>query len=92
VDPKGDLYKCWDEIGRNESCVGNVLTGVKATSRLSNWLLYNPGIQNKECTECDALPICYGGCAYNFIQKGSNKCCSIKFNSDKVVELLYNDR
>lgn len=92
IDPKGDLYKCWDEIGRIESRVGNILTGVESNNRLADWLLYNPGIQNEECKNCDVLPICYGGCAYHSMKKGYNKCSSIKFNSEKVVELLYNNR
>lgn len=92
IDPKGDLYKCWDEIGRYESSVGNVLTGVESNSRLADWLLHNPGMENEECRECDVLPICYGGCAYHIMKKGDHKCSSIRFNSEKVVELLYNDR
>lgn len=27
IDPLGDLYKCWNEIGRKEKAVGNVVEG-----------------------------------------------------------------
>ena len=89
VAPTGDLYKCWDEVGRTEYKIGSLKDNYTINNRLSKWLLYNPLNEHKECRDCNVLPVCFGGCPYNYMKGRGEKCNSINFNSDKRIELLY---
>ncbi|NFI52275.1 SPASM domain-containing protein [Clostridium botulinum] len=92
VAPTGDLYKCWDEIGRSEYKIGSLKDGYTVNNRLSKWLLYNPLNEHSECRDCSVLPICFGGCPYNYMQGRNKKCDSINYNSLKKMELLYTSK
>ena len=83
IDPKGNLYKCWNSIGRVEEKVGNIFN-----DNLLKWLLYNP-LENNECRECNVLPLCMGGCPDHIIQNGTAKCNSIRYNAKEITKLIY---
>lgn len=89
IAPTGDLYKCWNEIGRKEYSIGNLKDRLTANLRLTKWLQYDPLKEYPECEECKFLPVCFGGCAYNYMQNIDKKCVSMLFNSEKTIELLY---
>lgn len=60
VNYDGSLYKCPGFIGMEEFKSGNIYDGVsdyKDTYNLGIW-------KNDKCTECEYLPLCYGGCRY----------------------------
>lgn len=40
IDPLGDLYKCWNEIGRKEKAVGNVVEGPLYNNVMVEYLNY----------------------------------------------------
>ncbi|WP_429948495.1 hypothetical protein IGJ55_003018 [Enterococcus sp. AZ170] len=88
IDPLGDLYKCWDEIGRKEFSVGNVFKGPEFNSVLSNYLNYE-AISDEKCIDCAVLPACMGGCPNINIRTKTRRCSSILYNAEKVMELLY---
>ena len=89
IAPNGDLYKCWNEIGDEKKKVGILTEPITYNNRITKWLLYNPLNEYKECSECKTLPICYGGCAYNYMSGRNKRCVSDCFNSDRKIELLY---
>ncbi|MGV2805061.1 SPASM domain-containing protein [Clostridium perfringens] len=89
ISPTGELYKCWNEIGRKEYSIGNLKDKLKANFRLTKWLQYDPLKEYPECTSCKFLPTCFGGCPYNYMQNIEKKCISMLFNSEKTIELLY---
>ena len=60
IDPYGNLYKCWSDIGLEEYCLGNVLSGIDNKSRIYEYALYDPTM-DQQCKECNILPICMGG-------------------------------
>lgn len=88
IDPLGNLYKCWNEIGRIESCVGNVYEGPVFNSVLSDYLNYE-GVSEQKCQSCAVLPTCLGGCPYIKKNTGEARCSSIRFNSKKIASLLF---
>ncbi|MDE6330258.1 MAG: SPASM domain-containing protein [Muribaculaceae bacterium] len=62
IGPDGELYKCWEEVGRNECIVGNIK---ESTYNRGLMLRYTAGIDqldDSQCIECRLLPICDGGC------------------------------
>ncbi len=66
VGPAGELYKCWDDVGRPQSVVGSVCaeeTTVDAVLQAR----YVTGVDpyaDPECLACKVLPVCGGGCAH----------------------------
>jgi uncharacterized protein len=67
INYDGTIYKCPGLIGQREFCVGDVVNGVgdySVSHRLNNW-------QTEECLECVYLPLCFGGCRYLSLLRGS---------------------
>ncbi len=74
VDPKGNMYKCWNDVGNVSRKVGNVLDKESYFNSLhTKYMLWSP-FKFKACEECNILPICMGGCPYEGLKKGSPDC------------------
>lgn len=62
IDPEGNIYKCWEEIGEESVCVGEV--GRNPISNLPkryfDYMLFDPTL-DKKCSKCIILPVCMGG-------------------------------
>ena len=62
IGPEGELYKCWEEVGRKEYVVGNL---ADTSYNRELMLKYTTGIDqldDNKCVDCGLLPICDGGC------------------------------
>ncbi|WP_432409558.1 radical SAM protein [Wukongibacter sp. M2B1] len=86
IDPLGDIYKCWKNIGRKEHIVGNVINGMN-TKELTKWMLYDP-FKDEECTSCNIFPLCMGGCPYSKILTEQKQCRAIRFNVSDTLNLF----
>ncbi len=64
IDPHGELYKCWADVGNREAYLGNVKEPLEMNAKLLEWLSYEPLLQFPECRVCKFFPICAGGCPY----------------------------
>lgn len=82
VDPKGDLYTCWSNIGLKQFSIGNLTTGTKLESNYINWLSVK---YPEKCKECKLLPVCQSGCPYNIVHNNTPKC---NVNAKNLVEVL----
>jgi len=89
IDPDGDLYKCWNDVGNKESAVGNVNdasfdpTNCKCGAWLSRTL-------PEKCKQCSILPICAGGCPHvTNVLKKPNACDLIKYNIKETMLTYY---
>lgn len=61
VDPRGDLYKCWNHIGEKTKAVGSIFHPVELNPLHIEYL--TDGFEyDEECVECKCLPVCMGGC------------------------------
>ena len=87
IDPSGDLYKCWDEIGRETEKIGDVENGLLNNGNLEKWLLYDP-FKASECRDCSVLPVCLGGCPYYNRVTSKTKCATIKSNYTELLSFL----
>jgi len=98
IDPEGNLYKCWEHIGKDEFIVGNLLDGEKANNdMLTRYLTGADPLSNPMCTECNLLPICDGGCPHQLVQNlytNSNydTCSTFKDHIEQFLELHYNHK
>lgn len=86
IDPIGDLYKCWNEIGMHTRSYGSIFGGNNRSS-IDQWNNYQVA-SYEECRECAFLPVCMGGCPYRSISGGSKQCISVKYNYERLIRIL----
>lgn len=93
VGPKGELYKCWNDIGNNDRIVGYLDNdNVPNLNILAKYLVGPTMFDEKECKECNLFPICTGGCQYmrlenKFNNKKFDLCTNRKNYMENVLEL-----
>ncbi|WP_104373804.1 radical SAM/SPASM domain-containing protein [Desulfocucumis palustris] len=95
LDPDGDMYKCWSEVGDKSARIGNIIDykGRGKAERMHEirWLTWEP-FETAECLECKILPICMGSCAYKamFVNSGKPDCAEWKYSLEHYVRDRYN--
>jgi uncharacterized protein len=86
IGPKGELYKCTEDIGNDSETIGNifdftneVISGIGSENRsyCSKFMNFDPTL-NSVCGKCSFLPICMGGCAKKHIEKILPNNCFLK--------------
>lgn len=85
IDPHGDLYKCWSDIGIIERRV-SVLDGNDAdvnSTLLNDYMLYDP-TEDEKCKDCKYLPLCMGGCPHNRMEN-LKICAQYRYNLDEYL-------
>lgn len=85
IDDYGDVYKCWNSIGYEKDKLFNLKDRNSINPvELSKYLGRDP-FSEKECTDCAYLPICGGGCAYDFLFRGVHTCVPEKFLYEDII-------
>lgn len=88
IGPEGELYKCWEDVGKQNMVVGSIFEDEPVTNP-ELVALYSVGTDpylDPVCQECSTLPICGGGCvnrrlrAKHFHEGGLNFCSLYKDN------------
>ncbi len=64
IGSKGEIYKCWEDVGKKEMVIGSVheeqfLTNPKLVTRYS---IGTEPFNDSICMKCPVMPICGGGC------------------------------
>lgn len=90
IDPLGDLYKCWNEIGIKSKSYGSIFSK-KTNDNLDKWENYNP-IKSAECDACKFLPICMGGCPYKSLNSPGIGCMTTKYNYRKFIDIIKKEK
>lgn len=85
VDPLGDLYKCWDDIGRKERKVGTIFEQPMLSKNMVRWMSYEPNDQ--ECHTCFAFPMCMGGCPNHTLNGSEKRCVSFRYDAKQKMLL-----
>lgn len=94
IDENGDLYKCWEAIGRGAKAFGNVRDFDILQEPDGNpgaWDEYFETLfpeNDKECMECKVFPICKGGCPHKRLT-GRRTCLPVKADPDGYVLHRY---
>lgn len=95
VGPKGELYKCWNDIGNETQIVGYVDSDeITNYELLTRYLAGQTMMDSQECKDCKLFPICDGGCKWardkNLYEEGKLELCSYRKDSmDKAFEIYY---
>lgn len=80
LGPDGEIYKCWDDVGRPAMVIGNIHAKGTITNPVLR-ALYVTGVDpynDPECRSCTVLGICGGGCPH--------KRMLVKCHSRKEIE------
>jgi uncharacterized protein len=64
IDPRGDIYKCEELVGKKEFCIGNVKEGPNDLKIIQYFYAnpYEKKSAHKKCQRCKILPYCNGFC------------------------------
>lgn len=74
IDEKGNCYKCWDQVGREEySCFNIAHPNDKNFKNILSFLSWDP-FSDEKCGKCIFLPICFGGCKFHRINNLDADC------------------
>jgi uncharacterized protein len=88
VGPEGELYKCWEEVGRPEFVIGSISSQDFITDPVleARYTVGTDPFTDQECRRCTTLPICGGGCTDRRMkvrlhgEKGMDICSPYKHN------------
>lgn len=84
IDPKGDVYKCWELVIQKQHVTGKIGENgtLKFTAQYYDTLSRNPS-NIEDCKNCKFLPACSGGCICKAVwKKGTyhaSGCGTVKF-------------
>ena len=87
IDAEGYFYKCWEKISSPKHRFAQInqngevkLTDVEV---LNSALNDSDPLEDSECSRCEYLPLCFGGCPMRRIEKSIDNCTSYKNNIRK---------
>jgi len=94
IGVNGELYKCYEDIGKKEKEIGNIFEKEINEPLLTEYLIGADQLFDKECIDCKLLPICNGGCPYvrinnNKTGSSNNENCVIFKDFEKEFILAH---
>ncbi len=63
IGPRGEIYKCYLDIGEKERVVGSIFEGWPWNAGLLARYMLADAFDDPACRDCFFLPLCDGGCA-----------------------------
>ncbi|GHU70139.1 radical SAM/SPASM domain Clo7bot peptide maturase [Bacteroidia bacterium] len=91
IGSKGEIYKCWNDVGDEKRAIGNI-----ANKELSNpnlmyrYIVATKWYHNEECKKCFYLPVCSSQCAYyrlrNQYEGGQYNLCQCMQKTPEMLE------
>ena len=96
IGPDGYIYRCWEELSHGpEKSIGSVHTPSVTDERQKQnneaYRAWDP-FNMPECSSCDILPVCMGGCPALSMQRSGGKkghCVPSKYHLGELVTLRY---
>lgn len=94
IGPRGELYRCWNDVGCRDREYGSIEDGITNHKVLYEYLGAEDQFADRKCLECILLPVCSGGCPYHRImsrKKGTeySACPLIKSDLDNYLWMHY---
>lgn len=90
IDPLGNTYKCWNDIGFDDRITGNLFGNHEQVNRklLLDYATHS-ALKKEKCRECFILPVCMGGCVYESLMNDEPSCEKWKYGLEKYLEDVY---
>lgn len=94
IGPKGELYRCWEDVGNEDRVYGNICGQVTNPTLLMRYVNASNQFKDQKCKDCLLLPVCAGGCPKHRmlnIYEGRNidVCPLIKHDLDDFLYLHF---
>lgn len=96
IGPMGEIYLCWEHVGRKEKIIGNIKDKSLSNPVLRNrFLNHGHCLNDPECRKCALLPICNGGCPNerieNLFEGAKHSLCALYHadNGEVLYDVLY---
>ncbi len=94
IGPGGEIYQCWEDVGKSQMVIGNINNEKPITNPelQAQYSIGTDAYNDNDCLECNVLPICGGGCANKrlrskqFGEKGIEFCSPYKENLTSFLE------
>lgn len=77
IDSNGDIYKCWNEVGKPALKSGTLSEGITKSNRFIKWIEWS---FPDKCMECTVFPLCKGRCPDMSLEGQDFECAQIKYN------------
>lgn len=73
IDPSGNLYKCWVDIGKKDKIIGSIFV-LKLTNPtlFAKYMIGCDMHTDPKCVDCFLFPVCDGGCSYFRLEGKTN--------------------
>ena len=84
IDEKGCVYKCWDEVGKEEYCF-NVLEPYKINYNHLYRYMGDHVFDDPKCSKCVFLPICFGGCKFHRYYLNQYAC---SYTNESLIQYI----
>lgn len=93
-DPLGDLYSCWDVVGRSEHKIGRYIPSFQIYNEASEkW--FNKNVSDFKCIKCKYNLFCGGGCIIRSLRKNnkieSGNCNNYPQVFNYMVKVVYDE-
>jgi uncharacterized protein len=76
IDPDGDLYYCWNDIGIKEYRTGSIINNDNNNFYTQRELWHNHAFDfHNDCKVCKAFVLCAGGCVREKIRSNKDYTC-----------------
>lgn len=79
IDYKGNLFKCLNDIGKVQYAMGSVFEPHDSLCISAAKYLGRDPFTEETCLECVYIPLCYGGCVWEYQAKGNHACRAAKY-------------
>jgi uncharacterized protein len=97
VGPRGELYKCWEDVGKPQMEVGDLHAEEPITNPAlrARYAIGTGCFEDPTCLECRMLPVCGGGCpnkrlrALQFGETGLEYCLPYRDDLESYLEAYY---
>ena len=89
LDPYGDIYTCWETVGKPEYVIGKYSPEVKWNDSIKNWQDRNTG-NTPKCSCCKYSLLCGGGCLAKALKFGGDFKASYCDGYGDIVNLSVN--
>lgn len=85
IDPKGFMYRCLNDVGREEFAFSSVIDfNMTNPSNQVGYIGRDP-FTEPQCSECSYIPLCLGGCFWEYSHNGAHLCPYDKYHFKKAI-------
>jgi len=93
IDPIGDVYKWWEEIGNKSDSLGHISDlGFLSSERQLAYMYQTDHYTYKGCNNCKIKPIC-NACPKEFLSKSDfGRCPDIKYNLNDYLKIYVDNQ